>query len=186
MTASARAGITAGMVSTCDECGSHDVKREHVYGFLVEECGLCGNLQGEPGAVTRVKEIREAEELGVAPELVGLFAALEATGGIVVDRPLSTAGGHSAPPAVYFALPRQALEWLDRLARTLLLAGRRTASLWSIEAVHQGRLWFVLRPRFGSAPATWRADLALLRDALQRDSRLDWWRVDDERPGARR
>ena len=165
------------MVSTCDECGSHDLRRQHLYGLLVEECGLCGELQGDPAAVERVREIREAESLSVSPELVGLFAALEATGGIVVERSLSTAAGHSAPPAIYFALSRQPLEWLDRLARTLLIAGRRTSSLWIIEAVHQGRLWFVLRPRIAGTVITWVADLKLLRDALSRDSRLDWWQV---------
>jgi len=165
------------MVPVCDECGSHDVRREHHYGLLLEECGLCGALQGDPAAVARVAEIREAEQLGVAPELIGLFAALEATGGFVVDRTLSTAAGHSAPPAVYFNVGRPPLEWLDRLARTLLLAGRRTSSLWGIEVVHQGRLRFVLRPRLAGTPITWSADLALLRDALRRDTQLDWWQV---------
>lgn len=166
------------MVPTCDECGSHDIKRERLYGLLVEECGLCGALQGEPNAVTAVEEIRAAEALGVAPELIGLFAALEATGGISVDRELSTAAGHSAPPAIYFAVARQPLEWLDRLTRTLLIAGRTTSSLWGIEVVHHGRLRFVLRPRLAGSPRSWASDLALLRDALRRDSRLDWWQVD--------
>jgi hypothetical protein len=165
------------METSCEECGSHDVRRERLYGLLVEVCGLCGGLQGDPDAVARVGEIREAEELGVAPELIGLFAALESAGGFAVDRALSTAAGHSAAPSIYFTVARPALEWLDRLAKSLLLAGRRTSTLWGIEVVHQGRLRFVLRPRLAGTPATWAADLALLRDALRRDSQLDWWRV---------
>lgn len=164
----------------CDECGSHDVKRHHVYGHLIEECGLCGHLQGDPAAVTRVEEIREAEGFGVAPELIGLFSALEAAPGLVVDRSLSTAAGHSAAPAIYFTLARQPLELLDRLARSLLMASRRTSTIWILEVVHQQRLCFVLRPRVPGDLQALTVDLGLLRDALRRDQRLDWWQLGDE------
>ncbi len=163
----------------CDECGSHDVRREHVYGLLVEECRLCGHLQGDPADVTRVEETREAEGFGVAPELIGLFTALEAVDGLTVDRALSTAAGHSAAPAIYFTLARHPLELLDRLARSLLMSSRRTSTLWILEVVHQQRLCFVLRPRVSGALAPLTADLAVLRDSLRRDQRLDWWQVGD-------
>ncbi len=164
----------------CDECGSYDVKREHVYGLLIEECGLCGHLQGDPGAVVQVEEIREAEGFGVAPELIGLMNALEAATGLAVDRSLSTAAGHTAAPAIYFTLARQPLELLDRLARSLLMASRRTSTLWILEVVHQQRLCFVLRPRVPGDLRSLTVDLALLRDALRRDQRLDWWQIADE------
>jgi hypothetical protein len=178
-------GITARMVSTCDECGSHNVVRRHVHDRLIEECGLCGHLQGDPADVAAVEEVREAERDGVAPELVGLMRTLDSIAGLKVDRRLTTAAGHALPPAVYFAVGSHGLEVLDRLARTLLLATRRTSTLWTVEATHQGRLLFVLRPRhFVPAEAPDEAvvhplvrDLGLLRDALRRDLNLPWWEL---------
>lgn len=176
-------GITTRMASTCDECGSHNVARRHVHDRLIEECGLCGHLQGDPADVAAVEEIREAERDGVAPELVGLMRTLDSIAGLKVDRRLSTAAGHALPPALFFAVGHHGLEVLDRLARTLLLASRRTSTLWSVEATHQGRLLFVLRPRNavpGEAPDEAEVhplvrDLGVLRDALRRDLNLPWW-----------
>jgi len=171
-------------VPTCEECGSHDVKRDHLYGALVEECGLCGHLQAAPADVERVSEIREAESLGVAPQLIGFLRTLESIPGVSVERRLSTAASHSEPPAVYVALTRHPLELLDRLARTLLLASRRTSTHWTLEATHQGRLLFVIRPRTAPPLAATAAiqaltsDLGLLRDALRRDLRLAWWEIE--------
>jgi hypothetical protein len=173
------------MASTCDECGSHNVDRRHVHGRLIEECGLCGHLQGDPADVAAVEEFREAEQSGVAPELVGLMRTLDSIAGLKVDRRLSTAAGHALPPAVFFAVGRHGLELLDRLARTLLLATRRTSTLWTVEATHHGRLLFVLRPRH-SVPAEAPdeavvhplvRDLGVLRDALRRDLNLPWWEL---------
>jgi hypothetical protein len=138
------------MATTCDECGSHDVVRRHLHGRLVEECGLCGHLQGDPDDVAAVDEIREADQSGVAPELVGLMRTLDSIAGVKVDRRLSTAAGRALPPVLYFAVGRHGLEVLDRLARTLLLAARRTSTLWTVEATHQGRLLFMLRPRLAA------------------------------------
>lgn len=176
-------GITAGMASTCDECGSHNVVRQHVHGRLIEECGLCGHLQGDPADVAAVDEIREAEQAGVAPELVGLMRTLDSIAGLKVDRRLTTAAGHALPPVVYFAVGPHGLEVIDRLARTLLLVARRTSTLWTVEATHQGRLLFALRPRHavpGEAPEPSLVhplvrDLGVLRDALRRDLKLPWW-----------
>jgi hypothetical protein len=171
------------MAPTCEECGSSNVARHHVFGRLIEECRLCGALQGDPADVAAVSEIREAEQLGVEAERVGLMRTLDAIPGVAVDRRLSTAAGHALPPALFFAVGRHALEVLDRLARTLLLASRNTSTPWTIEATHQGRLLFVLRPRSGVvAPAAAGTpvhplvrDLGVLRDALRRDRNLPWW-----------
>ena len=176
-------GITTGMATTCEECGSHDVVRRHVHGRLVIECGLCGHLDGDPADVAAVEEFREAEQAGVVPELVGLMRTLDSIPGLKVDRRLSTATGRALPPAIFFAVGRHGLEVLDRLARTLLLAARRTSTLWTVEATHQGRLLFTLRPRRaepggapdGEAVHPLVRDLGLLRDALRRDLNLPWW-----------
>lgn len=173
------------MATVCDECGSHDVVRRHLHGRLVEECGLCGHLQGDPDDVAAVDEFREAEQIGVAPELVGLMRTLDSIAGVKVDRRLSTAAGRALPPVVWFAVVRHGLEVLDRLARTLLLAARRTSTLWTVEATHQGRLLFMLRPRLavpgaesdGAGDHPLVRDLGTLRDALRRDLKLPWWEL---------
>ncbi len=43
----------------CDVCGSHNISRKDVEGWLLEECHLCGNLQGNDEAVARIGELRE-------------------------------------------------------------------------------------------------------------------------------
>jgi hypothetical protein len=183
LTAAVARGITARMAPTCEECGSENVARHHVFGRLIEECRLCGALQGDPADVAAVEEIREAEQLGVEAERVGLMKTLDSIPGVAVERRLSTAAGHALPPALFFAVGRHGLEVLDRLARTLLLASRSMSTPWTIEATHQGRLLFVLRPRPGIvAPPSAAAkvhplvrDLGILRDALRRDLNLPWW-----------
>ena len=172
------------MAVRCDECGNHDVTREVVSGVVVEECGLCGNLQGDPVAVQRVKDVRHAEALGVSLGLWGLLRVMDALPGLKVDQGLSTmVADRPVPPAVFFTLRANALELLDRLTRSLLLVCRRTSTLWTVEATHQGRLLFVLRPRLfhpadvlsTQESAQLENDVELLRDALERDRALDWW-----------
>jgi hypothetical protein len=176
-------GITSRMAPLCEECGSRSVVGRQWFGRRVEECRLCGHLQGDDADVEAVDEIREAADLGVWPELVGLMRELDTIPGVRVDPRLSTAAGHTLPPAIYFAVGAHGLEVLDRLTRTLLLATRRTSTPWEIEATHQGRLLFLLRPRRAGAldppkdgaPHPLVADLATLREALRRDRNLPWW-----------
>ena len=97
---------------------------------MLEECGLCGHVQGDPRAVAVLHEQRAAEELGISVELLGLLDALEAIPGVVVERSLSQVPADLAPPAIFFQLRERALEVLDRLTRSLVLARRRLHHLW--------------------------------------------------------
>jgi len=116
-------------------------------------------------------------------ELLGLVEALESIPGLSVERRITMVAPELAPPAVFFTVQRKPLEVLDRLARTLMAAVRRTSVLWTLEATHQGVLMFVLRPRLFHPPGElsaeeerrMRADVGTLRDALRRDMQLSWW-----------
>ena len=177
------------MSAVCEECGNHDIHRRVVCDVLVEECGLCGNLQGAPESVQRVLDHRAAEEWGIPVQLWRLIESLESIPGLKVERGPSTGiGDRPLPPAVFFALSERPLVVLDRLTRTLLLATRRTSAVWTIEASHQGRLLFVLRPRLFHPADTlpYREfeglirDLDLLHEALIRDRALPWWSLAED------
>lgn len=53
----------------CDACGSKNVTRRKVEGWLLEECNLCGNLQGDDDAVARVEELRSGRERGLDDQI---------------------------------------------------------------------------------------------------------------------
>ena len=173
------------MPPTCDECGSHDVAQLSLEGRSIEECGLCGNLQGQPASVAAVLEARGARELDIPLELYGLVQALGQVPGLHLDQAISIVPGLDAPPALFFTLREQPIEVLDRLTRSLVLARRRLTHLWTVEATHQGKLLFVLRPRLFHASVDLDAaelrvlmqDVAVLRDALRRDLNLPWWEL---------
>ncbi len=171
------------MSAPCEECGSHDVSQQIVEGHTIDECGLCGHFQGDDAIVTMILERRRAAERGIPVELLGLIDVLDGVPGLAVDRRISELLVPEAPPAVFFLLHRHPLEILDRLTRSLVLASRRMKHLWIVEASHQGQLMFVLRPRLfhqvgevsPQEAGEFRADLAILRDSLRRDSKLAWW-----------
>ena len=172
-------------MAQCEECGSSNIVRRVLDGLAVDECGLCDHLQGDPKVVAVILERRRAEEAGVAVELYGLLETLDSIAGISVDWRISVQPSDSpSPPNVFFSLA--SLPLVDRLARSLTVASRHTSARWALEATHQGRLLFVLRPRlFHSAQEVdpseervWMRDVAVLRDALRRDILLPWWHHD--------
>ncbi len=171
----------------CEECASSDVRRVTREGFVVEECGLCGHLQGDVAVVERIEEIREARTLGIPIELFRLIETLDCIEGLAVERTLSVVTGQQNPPAVFFQLSgRHPLEILDRLLRSLLHAGEHLHHRWIVEVTHQTRLQFVLRPRLFQRPVDLLSserqrfldDLRRIGDGLARDQQLPWWEMD--------
>ena len=61
----------------CEDCGSHNVRRRDIEGHLVEECGLCGHLQGDDEAVALIDELRRGRERGLDDVIIPLVNALE-------------------------------------------------------------------------------------------------------------
>ncbi len=64
-------------MAACDECGSHQMKRRVVDDVTLEECGLCGHLQGDEMVIARLEERVDAEERGYDPLVYPLVKSLE-------------------------------------------------------------------------------------------------------------
>jgi hypothetical protein len=169
----------------CDVCGCHDVHRTDVEGFVLEECRLCGNIQGDDEAVARVEELREGRQQGIEDDVYPLVKALRA---IPTFRTVSSCGGHvdrREPPHVWFTIEQDTLRYLDRMATSLSMANRLTRCRWVIEATMQRKLTFHLKPNFyrhaadvpASRIAEAIADLVVLARTFKRDRDLAWFRT---------
>jgi len=169
----------------CDVCGSARVIRREVEGYLLEECQLCGNLQGDDEAVARVEELREGRQRGFDDEIVPLTAALESTGVFKVVHSSAGDPRTNESPYLFFSLLKNDTAYIERLLRTLELANRETRLRWLIELSLQKEIVYMLRPRFWMPPAqispedirTARKDLPVLARLLRRDLSLSWWHV---------
>ena len=63
----------------CEVCGSHNVLQRTLEAHLVEECQLCGNLQGNDDAVRAIEELQAGRERGFEDIVIPLVHALEST-----------------------------------------------------------------------------------------------------------
>jgi len=162
----------------CDVCGSHNVVRREIEGALLEECGLCGNLQGDDKAVERIEEMRAGRERGLDDEVIPLVAVLEGTGVFHIVQ------ASVRPPEILFRLKHNDTRYIERLLRSIELANRETKLRWMIELSLQHEVVYDLRPRFWRPPAditakdieAARRDLPVLASRLRRDLSLSWWR----------
>ena len=169
----------------CDVCGSHNVARREIEGYLLEECNLCGNLQGDDEAVERVEELRAGRDRGIDDEITPLISALEDTGAFRLIH--SSAGRPTAneAPHVFFSLLRNDTTWIERLLRSIEMANRETRLRWLIGLSLQKEIVYILRPRFWMPPSeispedirVARKDLGILANRLRRDLGLTWWRT---------
>jgi hypothetical protein len=168
----------------CDACGSRNVARRMIEGLLLEECNLCGNLQGDDEAVARVEELRGGRERGLDDRVTPLVGALEASG---VFRVMNASAGEprrNEPPYVFFSLTKNDMGYIERLLRSLEMANRETRLRWLVELSLQHGIVYILRPRFYKSPAdiapedlaAAQQDLTVLGRCLRRDVGLSWWR----------
>lgn len=161
----------------CDVCGSRNVARREVEGQLLEECNLCGNLQGDDEAVALIEELRAGRERGLDDEVIPLVSVLESVGVFLIVQ----ASGN--PPEILFRLRGDDTRYLERLLRSIELANRETKLRWLIELSLQHDIVYILRPRFWQPPRTISAaqieiaqrDLPVLAQRLRRDLSLSWW-----------
>ena len=167
----------------CDECGSHQVQTRRVEGVEVDECGLCGHVQGDEASVALVSDRLEAAEKGFSPIVYPLVKALE---GVSTFRVSAASAGRvetSEYPFVFLRLAPAGLRDLEHLLTSLEMANRTTRRRWVVECALQRGLLFILRPRFWKAIVEInevdireaRGDLKLLAEIIARDSRLGWW-----------
>jgi len=168
----------------CEACGSRNVARRRVEGFLLEVCELCGNLQGDDEATARVEEIRHARARGFDEHVLPLVTALERTGVVQVTHATGGNLDTSESPCVFFRLTRGETIHLERLLRSIEFSNRETRLRWLIELSLQHVLVYILRPRFWKRPqeisadeiVLARGDLPVLSSNLRRDLELSWYR----------
>ena len=161
----------------CDVCGSRNVTRRDIEGGLIEECNLCGNLQGDDKAVAHIEEMRAGRERGLDDEVIPLVAVLEGTGVFHIVQ------ASVRPPEILFGLKQTDTRYIERLLRSIELANRETTLRWLIELSLQHEVVYDLRPRFWRPPAditetdieAARRDLPVLARRLRRDLSLSWW-----------
>ena len=103
----------------CESCGSHQVRPATVAGFAVEECDLCGHVQGDDDQVAKLAVHREAEERGVDPEIYELVQALEQVPTFRVDQASAGRPTTSEYPFVFLRLATGALPHLERLLTSI-------------------------------------------------------------------
>jgi hypothetical protein len=168
----------------CDVCGSHNVRRHDVEGHLLEECGLCGNLQGDDEAVALIEELRRGRERGLDDEVIPLVSVLESSGAFRVLKASAGEPEAAEPPHVLLTVIGNDTRPIERLLRSVELSNRETRLRWLIELTLQHEVVYILRARFWKIPSsvtaaeiqTARADLPLLARNLRRHLALSWWR----------
>ena len=167
----------------CDVCGSRNVARREIEGYLLFECNLCGNIEGDDEAVARIEELRRGRERGLDDEIIPLVTVLESTKVFRIVQASAGEPSRKAWPYIFFGLLRNDTTYIERLLRSLELANRATAKRWLIELSLQRDIVYILLPRFWKSPADItaeeiriaRRDLKVLADRLRRDLSLSWW-----------
>lgn len=158
-------------------------------GTPIHECGLCGARFGEPQAVAGFDDADEARSRGVAAEVWPLVRALDRLSGLIVrEASAGDAEQKTLPYVELGAASPAALLQLENLAKSLLLGASSLRRHWIVEVEYHRHLSFVLKPRHGGGWVTpeqvrnARLDLMVLRQHLERDVKLQWWRHAGEPP----
>jgi len=170
-------------MALCDECGSTQVGEAEVEGVLVEQCALCGHLQGDESKVAYVREMQEARERGIEPIIYPLVCALEAIETFRIQDASAGRPERAEYPFVFLRVREGGIGDVERLLTSLEMANRTTTRRWVVECALQRGLLFILRPRFWKAVQDItskdileaRADLPILAYSLRRDVSLGWW-----------
>lgn len=169
----------------CEACGSRNVARRTIEGHLLEECNLCGNVQGDDEAAALVEELRKGRERGLDDPVIPIVSILESSGAFEMVQASGGDPGGRESPYLLFRLTRHDPVWIERLLRSLELVNRRTRYRWMVELSLQHSVLYMLRPRFWKPPPevtpeeieSARADLAMISAALRRDLSLSWWKA---------
>ncbi len=161
----------------CDACGSHNVLQRTIEEHLVEECQLCGHLQGDDAAVRAIEELQDGRERGFDDAVIPLVHALESTEVFRVVRASPAPGALRESPQVLFRLDKGETAYLEHLMRAIEFSNRTTKRRWIVELSLQHELLYVLKPRFMKPPTDVTpaeieqacADLPRLARSLRRD-----------------
>ena len=171
------------MSSVCETCGSTQVRPTKLEGFQVDQCGLCGHVQGDGTQVAQLALHREAEERGLDPAVYPLVQALEQVPLFRVDQASAGRAKTAEYPFVFLRVAAGGLPHVERLLTSLEMANHQTKRRWVVECSLQHGLLFIVRPRFwkpvleinATDVREARSDLPLLAQAIRRDVQLSWW-----------
>lgn len=149
----------------------------------MHECGLCGARFGDRAAVEALQDADDAARVGIEPGIWPLIAVLDKLPGLRVrgsragDRPART-----LPFVELGVLALGGLAQLENLAKSLQVSRGSLRLHWVVEVEYQHHLVFVLKPRHagGNVPVAMvdaaAHDVVALRQQLERDMHLSWWR----------
>lgn len=170
----------------CHECGGDRVVAVRLDGEGVNECGLCGALSGDDGAVTRVLIAREAREKGIDPAIYPLVLALDKIAGLHVVTAAAADPQQLTWPFVQIApTDGSHSKGVENLVKSLALSARGEVVHWVVEVEYQSQLVLTLKPRFHRDVAGITPELVLAAQAslnrvrvnLEAHMQLSWWRV---------
>lgn len=168
---------------TCPECGNGDMTVRLDGGTPIHECGLCGARFGDRRTIEAIDDAEEARARGVSPLLWPLVRALDGLLGLVVR--LAEAGDPRSVtlPFVELGVANSgALVQLENLAKSLQISAGALRCPWVVEVEFRRHLAFVLKPRIAGDAVTAelvhaaQIDVGVLRQHLERNMRLGWWR----------
>lgn len=175
------------MPKECPSCGCHAVGAKKIEGFLVEECEICGWLEGPSDAISEIEDIRMAKELNIDLAVWPLVKILNRAPDV---KTCSSCGGHAGPsdprplpPYVQFDITSHTHRTLEKLMTSLNMGNRKTQARWIIEVNMSNRLMFTLRPvfRVGTADLSIdeiskaQSDVSIIAEQFSRDLNLGFW-----------
>ena len=145
---------------TCEECGSRQVRRQRVEGYLVDECELCGHLEGEADSVERILSVREARRLGIDPPVYDVVRSLGRFAGLKVVASGAGQPARQVAPFIQFTIAgREAMAHREAIAVAGALCNRGSSrAYWVLEAEYQRTLAFHLKPAFAKGSAVFGVD----------------------------
>lgn len=171
------------MTSVCEECGNHALTKKLMAGASVEECELCGHLNGPAEIIELIELQREAEELGASPDSYPLAQFIEKLPGV---RVLGDNGGDDfagTMPHVSFELSDHRTVQLENIAQALRLMRDELECHWMLEFTYDFQLGYELKVRRDEERKATpkeidaaRRDMALLWRRLQTYTGLGWWK----------
>ena len=136
----------------CENCGSSDIKATVIEGYKVDECEVCQQLHGDPESIESILEIREAKELGIAPQIYPLHKILQKVAGFCNEYSCSGFAQEKVPPYISFRVVDNGYKNLEKLAAEMVTINKATNVHWILEASYQRRLVFILKPNFHHDP----------------------------------
>lgn len=118
--------------------------------MIVDECELCGHIEGDADSLARIELIREARRLGVDPAVYPIVRSMGRLPGVkVVASSEGDEAKHMAPFVQYILVGASALGSLERIVAEVALFNRGSSRIyWVVEVEYQRQMTFDLKAGF--------------------------------------